>query len=281
MAARLAGPGFPLSQATVPTSISSQTAAESNTSLRVAASIIRNEGVGALWTGLPTTLLMAVPATMLYFTAYEELRILIETRSHGTHASIAPLLAGGVSRTIAATVVAPLELFRTQLQAARGKDASDVILKDLIKDARSGIRGFSSLWRGLAPTLLRDVPFSMLYWFGYENLKKRMDVSCAQSQSEYILKSFASGLVSGSISAAITTPFDVIKTRVQVDRYSTEPSGRSASQIAQSIFRSEGWRGLFIGIVPRIGRIAPSCAIMISSYELGKQYFARPDPSVI
>lgn len=31
----------------------------------------------------------------------------------------------------------------------------------------------------------------------------------------------------------------------------------------------------FLGLVPRIMKVAPSCAIMISSYEFGKAYFRK------
>ncbi|VDM79970.1 unnamed protein product [Strongylus vulgaris] len=36
-----------------------------------------------------------------------------------------------------------------------------------------------------------------------------------------------------------------------------------------------GVRALFAGVVPRVVKIAPSCAVMIGSYEYFKGYFAR------
>ena len=37
----------------------------------------------------------------------------------------------------------------------------------------------------------------------------------------------------------------------------------------------EGIGALFTGLSPRIVKVAPSCALMIASYEFGKSFFAR------
>ena len=39
----------------------------------------------------------------------------------------------------------------------------------------------------------------------------------------------------------------------------------------RAIAREEGYRGLWRGLTARVAKIAPSCAIMISSYEIGKK----------
>ncbi|KAG9476543.1 hypothetical protein GDO78_003209 [Eleutherodactylus coqui] len=40
-----------------------------------------------------------------------------------------------------------------------------------------------------------------------------------------------------------------------------------------SIVSENGFRGLFVGLSPRLIKIAPACAIMISTYEFGKSFF--------
>ena len=81
------------------------------------------------------------------------------------------------------------------------------------------------------------------------------------------------------MAAALTTPFDVAKTRRQVSLAHHPPSTPippySLVNQLKEIWRTEGAKGLTRGIVPRVAKVAPACAIMISSYEVGKVYFKR------
>ena len=131
--------------------------------------LVRHEGVRSLWSGLQPTLLMQVPGTVLYFTAYEAARNAVAARSPSSLQEYAPLLAGGGARLVTSTVVSPLELMRTRMQAEQA-----LLRQGMLGGALALVRreGVAALWKGLAPTLWRDVPFSMLYWLGYEKLKR-------------------------------------------------------------------------------------------------------------
>ena len=56
-------------------------------------------------------------------------------------------------------------------------------------------QGFFGLFRGLPPTILRDVPFSGIYWTCYENIKSMFGV-----QEPTFGFSFMAGAISSSIS---------------------------------------------------------------------------------
>jgi solute carrier family 25 protein 39/40 len=45
--------------------------------------------------------------------------------------------------------------------------------------------------------------------------------------------------------------------------------------VAKEILLTEGASGLFTGLVPRILKVAPACAIMIASYEYCKRLFSQ------
>lgn len=224
---------------------------------------------------------MAVPATVVYFTIYEQLRNKIcQSLDYKVQSQPlwVPVVSGGGARTIAATVISPLELVRTKMQSQK------LSYLEMKKAIQSSVRneGIFSLWRGLGPTILRDVPFSALYWLNYEFLKQRY----SQADPTFWFSFFA-GAASGTVAAVVTLPFDVVKTHRQIELGEMEaekvsrsralPSARkqsnATSALLKRIYSQRGIRGLFAGIVPRIIKVAPACAIMISTYEFGKAFF--------
>ena len=266
--------------------------------------IARHEGSTSLWRGLSPTLVMSIPANVIYFTGYDSLRSNPHSPIHNyIPDAYAPLIAGSIARVTAASVISPIEMFRTRMQAATSGSGRGVFAETL-----TGLRtmvhsqGYTSLWRGLTLTMWRDVPFSGIYWWGYEAIRNRLtDMrdpphSRGRSRSKSrdsvnhtstFVDSFIAGATSGAIASVITTPFDVGKTRQQVLHH--EPA-KGAGKVASAalrpeeqvmprfilhIWKEEGMAGLFRGWVPRMLKVAPACAIMISSYEVGKKMAKR------
>ncbi|XP_059686406.1 probable mitochondrial glutathione transporter SLC25A39 isoform X1 [Gavia stellata] len=243
--------------------------------------ITRYEGVRSLWSGLPPTLVMAVPATVIYFTTYDQLRDYLHART-GSRGHHIPLLAGALARLGAVTVISPLELIRTKMQSRQlsYRELGVCIQSAVAQD------GWLSLWRGWGPTVLRDVPFSALYWFNYELVKEWLCGQARVDEATFMI-SFASGAISGTVAAVLTLPFDVVKTQRQIELGDSETLTRSplpavaASKPSSTWLRmrriraESGTRGLFAGFLPRVIKVAPACAIMISTYEFGKTFFQK------
>ncbi|XP_043911188.1 solute carrier family 25 member 39-like isoform X2 [Protopterus annectens] len=238
--------------------------------------ITRHEGIRSLWSGLPPTLVMAVPATVIYFTCYDQLRDFLRY-GMGYQGSHIPLLAGALARLGSVTVISPLELVRTKMQSRQ------LTYRELCVCIQSSVAqdGWLSLWRGWGPTILRDVPFSAIYWFNYELVKKWL---CQQQKvhDATFMMNFTAGAISGMVAAVLTLPFDVVKTKRQIQlgemeamRVKKEKISSSTWMLMRKILAESGARGLFAGFMPRIIKIAPACAIMISSYEFGKTFFQR------
>lgn len=64
------------------------------------AHLARTEGIGSLWSGLPATMIMAFPATILYFTSYEQFRDIFESLLPETSQKVAPFIGGAAARTL-------------------------------------------------------------------------------------------------------------------------------------------------------------------------------------
>lgn len=112
------------------------------------------------------------------------------------------------------------------------------------------------------------------------------------------------------MAATITTPFDVVKTHEQIefgekfifsgrplaahlaassshshthidngsvcitaDNPPKQVATQSATARLASIYRLGGVPAIFAGLGPRLFKVAPACAIMISSFEYGKSFF--------
>ena len=268
--------------------------------------IARNEGVTTLWRGLSPTLVMAIPANVIYFTGYDWLRYNNNSPINRVFsANYAPLVAGVSARMLAASVVSPIEMFRTRMQASRSAGSHFAETVQGIGEMVAS-HGYTSLWRGLTLTLWRDVPFSGVYWWGYETIRgaltearergRGLDIRPGESRSRArsrsqsrenhantFTDSFIAGATSGAVASILTMPFDVGKTRRQVfvdpsksvagAEKSLAPELQSMPRFLLHIIKEEGIQGLWKGWIPRTLKVAPSCAIMISCYEVGKRVF--------
>ena len=157
-----------------------------------------------------------------------------------------------------------------------------------VTDAIKGIlskEGFRGFYRGYSGGLARDVPFRVAQLTSFEAAKnlylrtKRNNVSSVNksklSEEEEVelspLEAAICGAAAGSFSAAITNPLDRIKTIMMTDTAGVY--GGSVAKCAAKIFRDDGLSGLFKGVVPRVGYIAPSVCIFFVTYEMVQQKF--------
>lgn len=205
-----------------------------------------------------------------------------------------------MARTAAASVISPIEMFRTRMQATTTGNAGKGVFTETLIDLRTMVhaQGYTSLWRGLTLTMWRDVPFSGIYWWGYETMRNvltdirdplgkgmrpRSQSRSRENHTATFMDSFVAGATSGAVASLVTTPFDVGKTRQQVlqpasvDKNAIKTTGflrpeeLSMPRFLYRIWADEGIQGLFRGWAARCLRVAPACAIMISSYEIGKK----------
>ena len=86
----------------------------------------RFEGVTSLWSGLLPTTILTVPATIIYFVSYDQLKTSLGTLSgkKSIYQEHPPppwmsIVAGGTARMSSVAAVSPLELVRTKMQSEK------------------------------------------------------------------------------------------------------------------------------------------------------------------
>lgn len=172
----------------------------------LARTVVATQGIHGLFRGLTAHMLIA-PYTVFYYSLYDE--ILVRGRESSATPSIpdgdplVPLGAAICARSMETTIRMPLEVLRTMMHTS---DAGS----SFAGTVRTFLHQSPTAWfRGLWPTLLRDVPFSAIYWCSYEYAKSRVQFVERLVEAESLrtlLQSFICGAGAGTLAAILTTP---------------------------------------------------------------------------
>ncbi|XP_004692590.1 PREDICTED: mitochondrial glutamate carrier 2 [Condylura cristata] len=129
-------------------------------------------------------------------------------------------------------------------------------------------RGPAGLYKGLGATLLRDIPFSIIYFPLFANLNN-LGINQLTGKASFA-HSFVSGCVAGSAAAVAVTPLDVLKTRIQTLKKGLgEDSYSGVTDCARKVWRQEGPAAFMKGAGCRALVIAPLFGIAQGVYFLG------------
>ncbi|KAF4094285.1 hypothetical protein AMELA_G00011780 [Ameiurus melas] len=250
---------------------------------------IRTEGYFGMYRGAAVNLTLVTPEKAIKLAANDIFRQRLS--KDGKLPLWGEILAGCGAGTCQVVVTTPMEMLKIQLQdagrlaaqrpvsasapasspslasshdTAVRRSATAITLKLL---RTQGIRG---LYKGTGATLLRDVPFSMIYFplFAKFNAVGRSG-DLAHERAPF-LQSFASGCGAGSVAAVAVTPLDVIKTRLQtLQKGEGEDSYRGIIDCTRRILNREGPSAFLKGATCRALVIAPLFGIAQGIYFLG------------
>ena len=135
--------------------------------------------------------------------------------------------------------------------------------------------GILGLYKGASACLLRDVPFSAIYFPTYNHLKRDM-FGESPTKKLGVLQLLTAGAIAGMPAAYLTTPCDVIKTRLQVEARKGDATYTGLTDAARKILKDEGFKAFFKGGPARILRSSPQFGFTLASYELLSNTFPFP-----
>jgi len=233
---------------------------------------LKNEGLSAFYKGTLAPLFgVGACVSIQFYGFYEAKRQILKRHPRQTDLTLPQFFeAGAVAGIVNTPVTAPVEQIRILLQVQSDnqhklyngpKDAVQRIVKS------DGVaRG---LFRGSFITLLREAQAYGMWFLSYEFMmrqairvqhKERKDIT-----TPWLL---LFGAAAGDILWLASYPLDVIKSKIQSDRFGPNSTyGGKIGPVIKEITAKEGWRGFWRGIGPALVRAIPCSAATFTTVE--------------
>lgn len=222
--------------------------------------IVAKEGFNKLYKGISSPILMEAPKRATKFACNDEFQKIYK-RVFGVQQMSQPLsmLSGASAGCIEAFVVVPFELVKIRLQdvSSRYNTPLDVI-KQIYRN-----EGILAIYSGLESTIWRHGIWNTGY-FGLI-FHVRSILPKPENNTQNIRNDLISGTLGGTVGCIFSTPFDVVKSRIQ-NTALVPGKLRKYNWSWTSIFtiyREEGLRALYKGFVPKVLRLGPGGGILL------------------
>lgn len=226
-----------------------------------------SEGAFALWRGMLSMIMGAGPAHAVHFAVYEKV-ISMQARGHDTNSPLVSAVAGAAATTCSDALMNPFDVIKQRMQLHGGssllRTAGTIYSKE----------GFKAFYVSYPTTLMMNVPFHVVNFSVYDTCSALLNPDRRRDPLSHCI----SGGIAGAAAAAISTPFDVVKTLLQTRGIATDPAARDLRGFVDAckyIARTQGLVGFFNGIKPRIVVNMPSTAICWTVYEMTKFYLIK------
>ena len=250
--------------------------------IKTGVEIVKKETPLGLYKGLGAVLTGIIPKMAIRFTSYEWYKQML-AKEDGTISGASNFTAGLLSGvTEAVAVVTPMEVVKIRLQAQQ-HSMSDPLDQPKYRNAAHACyrviadEGIGALYRGVSLTALRQGTNQAANFTAYTELKEILQQR--QEDPQAPLPSWQTsiiGLISGAVGPFSNAPIDTIKTRLQ--RMPAEAGSTAIGRItmiANQMFKQEGIRAFWMGITPRVARVAPGQAVTFAVYEYLKDILEK------
>lgn len=241
--------------------------------------VFKNEGFFGMYKGSGVNLLLIMPEKAIKLAANDSLR---HSMSQGGHLTLLQEIAAGAGAGLFQVIVTtPMEMLKIHGQDAGRLAAQNAVIgqkgtlsiqsKSTLTVVKNLLRteGIPGLYKGLSATLMRDIPFSVIYFPLFAHLNAIGLQRSDDTRSPFMVSMLA-GMIAGATAAVSVNPLDVIKTRLQTLTPSTNNKKyKGVQDCARRIYREEGVKSFFRGALPRAMVIAPLFGIAQGVYFLG------------
>ncbi|KAK0708950.1 mitochondrial carrier domain-containing protein [Lasiosphaeria miniovina] len=227
-------------------------------------------GFRGIYRGLGSAVVGSAPGAAFFFYTYEATKAAVLGPSPTVSPVVGHMLAASLGEVAACAVRVPTEVVKQRAQAGQHGGSSGAALRAILtlRATPAGLAGvWRELYRGWGITVMREVPFTVLQFPLWEALKawgreRRERTGRGLLGDVGAAESALYGSLAGAVAAGVTTPLDVLKTRVMLSA-----QRESLATIVRTIVRDHGVRPFFAGIGPRVMWISIGGAIFLGSYQ--------------
>nr|XP_043612750.1 mitoferrin isoform X2 [Erigeron canadensis] len=232
-------------------------------------SIISERGLSGLYRGITSNIASSAPISAIYTFSYESVKGALLPLVAKEYHSLAHCVAGGCASVATSFVFTPSERIKQQMQVGSHYHSCWNALLGIVRKG-----GFLSLYNGWGAVLCRNVPHSIIKFYTYESLKNVMVASQQRHAQPTTISTLFCGGLAGSTAALFTTPFDVVKTRLQTQIPGSVNRYNGVYNTFRDIAQREGFKGLYRGLTPRLAMYMTQGALFFASYESFKKLFS-------
>ena len=184
--------------------------------------------------------------------------------------AISHMAAASCGEAAACLVRVPTEVIKAKMQTGTGaaggglKSTLQLVLKERHAGGSFLAPYLGGLYRGYGITLMREIPFAMIQFPLYEHFKVKW--GDWQDKAVSPMQAAACGSFSGAIGAGLTTPLDVIKTRLMLGADQHGKHYKNAVDVVQRTM-AENPMKLWSGFQPRVMWISIGGFVFFGAYR--------------
>ncbi|KAF2772690.1 mitochondrial carrier [Teratosphaeria nubilosa] len=224
-------------------------------------------GFRGVYNGIGSAVVGSAPGAALFFVTYEGVKkSLAGRKTSGLGEAGGHMLAATFGEIAACAVRVPTEVVKQRAQAGQYPTSLTALTSILKQRSTHGVvHVLRELYRGWSITVMREVPFTVIQFPLWEGMKKwalRQRQAAKRPRDVTGAESAGFGAVSGAVAAGLTTPLDVLKTRLMLAK-----ERQSVFALTARIWREEGCKVFFSGIGPRTMWISIGGAVFLGSYQ--------------
>jgi len=167
--------------------------------------MIHQEGLFRLWRGVTAMFAGCIPAHAAYFSVFESMKIGLHADQQNTHTPFRAALCGATASVSHDLLITPFDTIKQRMQLGYYQSTLQCF-RNIVST-----EGIQALYLSFPTTLAMNIPHGCFVVAINESAKKILNPSGKYNISMSLL----SGCIAGGVAAMITTPLDVIKTRLQ------------------------------------------------------------------